>query len=125
MINDLCSPTEFQVCDVVTGYCFRILVSFCNGYRDVCSTHSNIWLISWMSGDVYITCESLVISLLLVWMRTRPFSILFSPLLMRCAKLCSLNQTFVTAHAQSQHPEKLGHVSFHIKILGSTCQGKT
>ena len=40
---------------------------------------------------------------------------LFSQLLMRHAKSCSFNQTFMTAHAQSQHPEKPGHVSFHIK----------
>ena len=32
---------------------------------------------------------------------------LFSQLLTHHAKLCSLNQTFVTVHAQSRHPEKL------------------
>ena len=50
---------------------------------------------------------------------------LFSQLLTRHVKLCSLNQTFVAARTQSWHPEKLGHMSFHIKILGSAHQGKT
>ena len=32
-----------------------------------------------------------------------------------CAKSCSFNQTFVTVRAQSWHPKKSGHMSFHIK----------
>ena len=50
---------------------------------------------------------------------------LFLWLLVRHAKSCSLNQTFMTARAQSQHPKKPGHMSFHMKILSSTCQGET
>ena len=50
---------------------------------------------------------------------------LFSLLLMHHAKLCSLNQTFVTARAQSRHSKKPGHMSFHIKILSSAHQGET
>ena len=75
--------------------------------------------------DVDFNKPKMVISLLLVWKRTRPFSLLFSPLLTCCAKSCSLNQTFMTACAQSWHPVKLGHMSFHIKILSSARQGET
>ena len=60
-----------------------------------------------------------MISLLLVWTHTRPIFALFSWLLTCCAKSCSFNQTFMTACAQSQHPKKLGHVSFHIKYLAA------
>ena len=31
----------------------------------------------------------------------------------------------MTVRSQSQHPEKPGHMSFHIKILGSARQGET
>ena len=42
---------------------------------------------------------------------------LFSQLLTHCLKLYNFNQTFMTAHTQSKHPEKPGNVSFHIKYL--------
>ena len=80
------------------------------------------WLLT--EDSQYFSREEMI-SLLLVWTRTRPIFALFSPLLMRRAKSRSLNQTFMTASAQFQQPEKPGHVSFRIKILGSTRQGET
>ena len=49
---------------------------------------------------------------------------LFLQLLMCCVKLCSFNQTLVTACAQSRHPEKLGHMSFHIKYLAAHAKAR-
>ena len=80
------------------------------------------WLLT--EDSQYFSREEMI-SLLLVWTRTRPIFALFLLLLTHHAKARSLNQTFMTASAQFRHPEKPGHVLFRIKILGSARQGET
>ena len=84
-----------------------------------------LYLCRLLTEDSQYFSREEMISLLLVWTRTRPIFALFSPLLTRRAKTRSLNQKFVTASAQFRHPEKPGHVSFRIRILGSARQGET